>query len=199
MNIFNFLSLNKIKQPLFILIAIGCSLVLQSFSIEKEDTKIKNSTVVWVGSKVTGSHEGTVDLKSGSLEFDNKVLTGGEFVIDMSSIICTDLSGKGKASIERHLKSDDFFSVEEFPTANLKIVNVKKKGLDNYLVSANITIKDVTQVIEFETTVKGETAQAKLIIDRTEFGIIYKSGNFFEELADKAIYDEFEMTILLNF
>jgi polyisoprenoid-binding protein YceI len=199
MNIFNFLSLNKIKQPLFILIAIGCSLVLQSFSIEKEDTKIKNSTVVWVGSKVTGSHEGTVDLKSGSLEFDNKVLTGGEFVIDMSSIICTDLSGKGKASIERHLKSDDFFSVEEFPTANLKIVNVKKKGLDNYLVSANITIKDVTQVIEFEATVKGETAQAKLVIDRTEFGIIYKSGNFFEELADKAIYDEFEMTILLNF
>lgn len=199
MNIFNFLSLNKIKQPLFILIAIGCSLVLQSFSIEKEDTKIKNSTVVWVGSKVTGSHEGTVDLKSGSLEFDNKVLTGGEFVIDMSSIICTDLSGKGKASIERHLKSDDFFSVEEFPTANLKIVNVKKKGLDNYLVSANITIKDVTQVIEFETTVKGETAQAKLIIDRTEFGIIYKSGNFFEELADKAIYDEFEMTIKLKF
>jgi len=199
MNIFNFLSLNKIKQPLFILIAIGCSLVLQSFSIEKEDTKIKNSTVVWVGSKVTGSHEGTVDLKSGSLEFDNKVLTGGEFVIDMSSIICTDLSGKGKASIERHLKSDDFFSVEEFPTANLKIVNVKKKGLDNYLVSANITIKDVTQVIEFEATVKGETAQAKLVIDRTEFGIIYKSGNFFEELADKAIYDEFEMTIQLKF
>jgi polyisoprenoid-binding protein YceI len=78
-------------------------------------------------------------------------------------------------------------------------VNVKKKGLDNYLVSANITIKDVTQVIEFETTVKGETAQAKLIIDRTEFGIIYKSGNFFEELADKAIYDEFEMTIKLKF
>ncbi|MDB2368829.1 YceI family protein [Flavobacteriales bacterium] len=199
MNTFNFLSLNKIRQPLFVLIAIGCSLVLQSFSIEKEDTKIKSSTVTWVGSKVTGSHEGTVDLKSGSLEFDNKALTGGEFVIDMSSIICTDLSGKGKASIERHLKSDDFFSVEEFPTANLKIVNVKKKGLDNYLVSANITIKDVTQVIEFETTVKGETAQAKLIIDRTEFGIIYKSGNFFEELADKAIYDEFEMTIKLKF
>lgn len=199
MNTFNFLSLNKIRQPLFVLIAIGCSLVLQSFSIEKEDTKIKSSTVTWVGSKVTGSHEGTVDLKSGSLEFDNKALTGGEFVIDMSSIICTDLSGKGKASIERHLKSDDFFSVEEFPTANLKIVNVKKKGLDNYLVSANITIKDVTQVIEFETTVKGETAQAKLIIDRTEFGIIYKSGNFFEELADKAIYDEFEITIKLKF
>lgn len=76
---------------------------------------------------------------------------------------------------------------------------LKKNGLDDYLVTANITIKDITQAITFKTTVKDDEAKATLIIDRTEFGIIYKSGNFFEELADKAIYDEFEMTINLRF
>ena len=55
----------------------------------------------------------------------------------------------------------------------------------------------------FDAEIKEKTAKAKLVIDRTEFGIIYKSGNFFEELADKAIYffdyDEFEMSIELKF
>jgi polyisoprenoid-binding protein YceI len=152
-----------------------------------------------VGTKVTGSHEGTVNLQSGYLNFDNKDLVGGEFVIDMTSIVCTDLSGKGKASIEGHLKSDDFFSVDDFPSASLKISDVKKQGLGDYMVTADITIKGTTQAITFKTVIEDETAKATLIIDRTEFGIIYKSGNFFEELADKAIYDEFEMTVNLKF
>ena len=121
------------------------------------------------------------------------------FVIDMTTIVCTDLSGKGKASIEGHLKSDDFFSVDKFPTASLTILDVKKKGLGQYQVNANITIKGMTQEIMFDAEIKEKTAKAKLVIDRTEFGIIYKSGNFFEELADKAIYDEFEMSIELKF
>tara|TARA_Y100000385_G_scaffold207836_1_gene215503 strand:- start:166 stop:765 length:600 start_codon:yes stop_codon:yes gene_type:complete len=189
----------SIKNSLFVVSIIGCFLTLQSFSTIKEDVKIKESTITWIGTKVTGSHDGTVNLESGFLTFDNKDLVGGEFVIDMTSIVCTDLSGKGKAGIESHLKSDDFFSVDEFPSASLTIISVKKKGLDQYQVNANITIKGMTQKISFETTIKDETAKAKLIIDRTEFGIIYKSGNFFEELADKAIYDEFEMSIELKF
>ena len=117
----------------------------------------------------------------------------------MASIVCTDLTGKGKASIEGHLMSDDFFSVDNYPTANLKIIDVEKKRNDTYLVNAYITIKNITQKIEFETKIEKNRALAKLVVDRTEFGIIYKSGNFFEEIADKAIYDEFEMTIELVF
>jgi polyisoprenoid-binding protein YceI len=67
------------------------------------------------------------------------------------------------------------------------------------MVTVDITIKGTTQAITFKTVIEDETAKATLIIDRTEFGIIYKSGNFFEELADKAIYDEFEMTVNLKF
>ena len=187
------------KQAVLLILTIGCFFTLQSFTVEKEDVKIKDSALTWVGSKVTGSHEGTINLKSGFLTLENNDLVGGEFIIDMTTIVCTDLSGKGKAGIESHLKSDDFFSVDKFPTASLTIINVKKKDLGQYQVNANITIKGMTQRIMFEVEIKEKTAKANLLIDRTEFGIIYKSGNFFEELADKAIYDEFELSIDLMF
>ena len=197
--IFNFSTTKYLKQAVLLILTIGCFFTLQSFTVEKEDVKIKDSALTWVGSKVTGSHEGTIKLKSGYLTLDNNNLLGGEFVIDMTTIVCTDLSGKGKASIEGHLKSDDFFSVDKFPTASLTILDVKKKGLGQYQVNANITIKGMTQEIMFDAEIKEKTAIAKLVIDRTEFGIIYKSGNFFEELADKAIYDEFKLSIELKF
>ena len=197
--IFSFSTTKYLKQVVLLILTIGCFFTLQSFTVEKEDVKIKDSALTWVGSKVTGSHEGTIELKSGYLTLDNNDLVGGEFVIDMTTIVCTDLSGKGKAGIESHLKSDDFFSVDEFPTASLTILDVKKRGLDQYQVNANITIKGITQKIMFDTEIKEKTAKAKLVIDRTEFGIIYKSGNFFEELADKAIYDEFKLSIELKF
>ena len=197
--IFNFFTTKYLKQAVLLILTIGCFFTLQSFTVEKEDVKIKDSALTWVGSKVTGSHEGTIKLKSGYLTLDNNNLVGGEFVIDMTTIVCTDLSGKGKASIESHLKSDDFFSVDKFPTASLTILDVKKKGLGQYQVNANITIKGMTQEIMFDAEIKEKTAKAKLVIDRTEFGIIYKSGNFFEELADKAIYDEFKLSIELKF
>lgn len=194
-----FSTTNCFRQTILFILTIVCFFTLQSFTVEKEDVKIKDSTLSWVGSKVTGSHEGSIVLKSGYLTLDNDDLVGGEFVIDMTTIVCTDLSGKGKASIESHLKSDDFFSVDKFPTASLTILNVKKKSLGQYQVSANITIKGLTQKIMFDAEVNEKTAKAKLVIDRTLFGIIYKSGNFFKELADKAIYDEFEMSIELRF
>ena len=195
----NFFSPIYLKKVVLSTLAIGCFFILQSFNVEKENIKIKDSTLMWVGSKVTGSHEGTINLSSGHLILDNNDLVGGEFVIDMTSIVCTDLTGKGKASLEGHLKSDDFFSVNKFPTASLTILNVKKNSLGLYQVNANITIKGITQEIMFDAEIKEKTAKAKLIIDRTEFGIIYKSGNFFKELADKAIYDEFEVSVELKF
>jgi len=197
--IFNFSTTKYLKQAVLLILTTGCFFTLQSFTVEKEDVKIKDSALTWVGSKITGSHEGTIELKSGYLTLDNNDLVGGEFVIDMTTIVCTDLSGKGKAGIESHLKSDDFFSVDEFPTASLTILDVKKKGLEQYQVNANITIKGMTQEIMFDAEIKEKTAIAKLVIDRTEFGIIYNSGSFFEELADKAIYDEFKLSIELKF
>ncbi|MGB0261158.1 MAG: YceI family protein, partial [Flavobacteriaceae bacterium] len=72
---------------------------------------VKSGTVNWTGYKVTGQHSGTLALKSGSINIQDGQLVGGEFVVDMTSLTVTDLKGKGKANLEGHLKSDDFFGV----------------------------------------------------------------------------------------
>ena len=85
---------------------------------------MKKSSIAWVGKKVTGQHNGTINFSSGTLVFKGKVLKGGEFVVDMNSINTTDLqAGKGKEKLDGHLKADDFFGVEKYPTAKLKITN----------------------------------------------------------------------------
>ena len=99
------------------------------------------STINWVGKKVTGAHEGTITLKEGTLIFKGKKLVGGNFTVDMTTINTTDLEGKGKANLDGHLKSDDFFGVEKFPTATLVIKSLGEKGNGVYAVTADLTIK----------------------------------------------------------
>ena len=109
---------------------------------QKKEVKLESSKVVWKGYKVTGSHEGTIDLKSGHLDFNESKLSGGEFVINMASLSSTDLKvGEGKGKLEGHLKSEDFFGVEKFPTATLIFKEVKSTGKNSYEVTGDITIK----------------------------------------------------------
>ena len=197
---FLFQKFSPLKQMSFFVLFFISLISLQSYASVNEKKMIKESKIVWEGSKVTGSHEGTVNLKSGFLIFKNGGLIGGEFVLDMTSIVCTDLSGKGKAGLENHLKNADFFDVNNYPTAELIILGAEKVGTEqDYTIKGEITIKEITQKIAFKAKIERKKARARLVIDRTLFGIIYKSGNFFKELADKAIYDEFKMQIELGF
>lgn len=164
---------------------------------KKVDTE--QSTVKWVGKKVTGQHEGTIKLESGSLQFDGKTLTGGNFVIDMTSITVTDLEGKGKANLEGHLKSDDFFSVEKHNKATFTVTKVNKLDDKNHDISGNLTIKGITKPINFTMAVEGNSATAKVIVDRSKFDVRYGSPSFFNDLKDKAIYDDFELFVTLSF
>jgi polyisoprenoid-binding protein YceI len=145
-----------------------------------------------------GSHEGTISLKSAGLIYEGKKLTGGSFVIDMTSITCTDLTGEYKSNLEGHLKSDDFFSISNYPTANLVITKVSKTTKDNYNISAKLTIKGITQNIDFVAKVNGKTLSTTLVIDRTKFNIKYGSGSFFDSLGDNMIYDDFELKVKLE-
>jgi len=155
------------------------------------------STINWVGKKVTGAHEGTIALKEGALIFKGKKLVGGNFTVDMTTINTTDLDGKGKANLDGHLKSEDFFGVEKFPTATLVFKSIGEKGNGVYAVTADLTIKGKTESIKFDLTVAGNTATTTLKVDRTKYDITYKSGNFFTDLGDKAIYDDFDLTVKL--
>src|SRR5688572_27348396 len=87
------------------------------------------SVIKWKGEKklVDSAHNGTLKLKSGTVVTDDKgQVTGGEFLIDMSSIEDLDLAAKpdSKKKLEGHLKSDDFFNVEKWPTAKFVVKKV---------------------------------------------------------------------------
>ncbi|WP_142784085.1 YceI family protein [Changchengzhania lutea] len=166
---------------------------------DKKDIKVDNSKVVWKGYKVTGSHEGTISIKTGHLNFDNDILTGGSFEIDMSTITVTDLEGEYKGKLEGHLKSDDFFGVTKYSTASLVFTKVKSTGKNSYKVTGNITIKEKTEPISFDLSVYGNKANTSLKIDRTKFDVRYGSTSFFDNLKDKAIYDEFDLVVDLEF
>ena len=166
---------------------------------EKKEIKTDNSTVTWKGYKVTGSHYGTVALKSGHLVFDEGKLTGGEFVVDMTTIVTDDLEGEYKGKLEGHLKSDDFFGVEKFPTSKLVFTNVKSTGKNSYEVTGDLTVKGKTAPVTFEMSIYGNKATANVKIDRTIYDIRYGSTAFFDDLKDKAIYDEFDLVTDLEF
>jgi len=161
------------------------------------------SIISWKGYKVTGEHSGVLKVKNGNLDFDGKTLTGGSFEIDMTSLTVTDLkAGQGKEKLEGHLKSGDFFGIEKFPIAKFEITKVVSRGtVGAYKIIGNLTIKETTQQIKFNTSIKEsngvKTATADLTIDRSEFDVRYGSGSFIDNLGDKTIYDEFDLSINL--
>lgn len=162
----------------------------------------QESQIEWLGKKVTGDHYGTISISKGDLQLENDVLTGGSFEIDMNSIVSKDVENpEYNQKLVGHLKSDDFFGVEKYPTAKFEITGVEKKGTTKYLVQGNITIKGITKSISFPTqlAIYGDkaSATATITIDRSDFNIKYGSGSFFDGLGDKMIYDEFTLDVTL--
>lgn len=170
---------------------------VQLGSAQKVNTE--TSTIEWIGKKITGQHSGTIALQSGELDMKDGTLAGGSFVIDMTSMAVTDLSGGGAEKLKGHLMSDDFFGTATHPTATLMITDVNKAGLKGELmVTGDLTIKGVTEVINFPVVMEGETATADLLVDRTKYGIKYGSGSFFDNLGDKAIDNDFSLKVKLD-
>ncbi|WP_341199649.1 YceI family protein [Croceibacter atlanticus] len=169
-----------------------------AFTIMNKDINIKDSTVVWKGKKITGSHTGTIQFSSGTLQLEDDTIIGGEFVIDMTSINVTDLTGESKGKLEGHLKSDDFFGVNNFPTSKLLITSAEKTSEGHY-VTADLTIKDITEPVNFVLNLNEDTATTSLKIDRTKYGVRYGSGSFFDNLGDNTISDNFELDVTLKF
>ena len=165
----------------------------------KKDVKTSKSTVKWTGKKFTGSHEGNIEIKDAHLHFENETLTGGNGVMDMSSIICTDLEGEQKEQLEGHLKSDDFFGVKKFPTANLEILSTTKLSKNKYKINGVIEIKGIKKEINFNADIQNGLAKADIVIDRSEFDVRYGSGSFFDNLGDNVIYDEFNLSVAIYY
>jgi polyisoprenoid-binding protein YceI len=170
--------------------------------IETYTVDVSESSIVWQGYKVTGSHEGTIELENGSLQMQNGQLIGGNFQIDMPTITVTDLEGGSKAKLEGHLKSDDFFGVAAFPTASFVITKVEAgEAQGTFKVTGNLTIKGITNEINFPASIVEENGQlfglADIKVDRSKFNVRYGSGSFFDNLGDNTIYDEFDLSVRL--
>jgi polyisoprenoid-binding protein YceI len=165
---------------------------------EKKQVDTDRSIINWVGYKVTGQHEGTITLREGTLEFNGDQLTGGNFVMDMTSINTTDLEGDYKKKLDGHLKANDFFGVQKYHKATL-VFNSVTKNETSYAVVGDLTIKGITNKITFDLNVSDDTATTTFQIDRTKFGIKYGSASFFDGLKDKAIYNEFDLKVSLKF
>lgn len=179
-----------------VLVLIGF-LVASSLSAQVLVADANQSEITWVGKKVTGQHNGTVDLKSGRLELDGNVIVSGEFVLDMTSIKNLDLPGGGSGLVD-HLKSEDFFGTENHPEAKLVITERAPFSGNTATVNANLTIKDITNPVSFEVTKENNnTYIGEITIDRTEYDIRYRSGSFFDNLGDQLINDDFEIGVTL--
>ena len=171
------------------------------------------SKVNWTGFKIGSEHKGDVSFKSGGLEYTEGKLTGGTFVIDMTSITCSDLEDpKQNEKLVGHLKSADFFGAEEHPTATYVIKKVISYGkeevkdqeytIETYKIVGEMTIKGITKplktqilIYDYDTSL---SVVGRLNLDRSEYGIRYGSGSFFDDLGDKIIYDYIRLDLRIS-
>jgi polyisoprenoid-binding protein YceI len=184
------------KRTIFFIALSG--LILVNIAAQNKLTADTTKTkLLWFGEKVTGQHTGTIKLQSGWLNLQDNKITSGEFIINMASI----KDSEANKSLEGHLKSDEFFGVEKFPTAKLILTGSTTFEKGSCVVTGNLTIKDVTNPVEFKAVMQkkedGVWFFANIIVDRTKFNIRYGSGSFFDNLGDKTIYDDFNLKVNL--
>lgn len=182
---------------------------LGSNNVSYANLDTASSTATWTGKKVTGSHTGKVAFKGGKFEYKKNKLVGGEVVVDLTSITNDDVTDpEYNKKLVGHLKSEDFFYVEKFPEAKLSVKSLSEihnftPGQPNLEVKGNLTIRGVTKPFNtkvfFTPNDNGFEAKGKLVIDRTQFGLKFRSKKFFDikSLGDKLIEDNFEVDLNL--
>jgi len=179
----------------------------------KESTtyEVGTSTIAWRGFKsfVNDEHVGNIGISDGSFEVSDGKVVGGSVVIDMNSIENTDIEDEEKRGyLVGHLKSQDFFFVDSFPTAQFEIVNVKETedGTTNSIVVGNLTIRGITHSIEFPANISVYDAAVNFSaptfgIDRTKWDVKFHDkddASIAESLKEKLIDHTIELNFDLN-
>ena len=161
------------------------------------------SGIEWTGKKITGSHNGTIAIKAGTLLVEDGKLIGGKFSIDTTSIKILDITDPDtNAQFAAHLASDDFFASNLFPIAAFETSVVTPISTGLYHIDGILTIKGIAAPVEFDVMVEtGNSmirAAGKIMVDRTLYGMKFRSGNFFKDLGDTLIYNEFDLTVNIS-
>ena len=147
------------------------------------------SRLTWTGYAEIGAWapSGAVQLRGGSLTTDGRGrLTAGQLEVAMATLV------HENADMQSHLRSADFFDVEQFPVASFRLRTLARDS-----VFGALTLKGVTQPLAFPLTVSRTAAGLRLVgsarVDRTRFGVRYNSARFFSGLGDRAIRDDFRL------
>ncbi len=174
-----------------------------TFSID-----LKESRVEWAGRNLLNRHIGSVAIKSGHVTFEQGWLTGGDFVMDLRTITCTDIADPAtNHQLIDHLLSNDFFDAARHPEARFQIRKVEpvpgaSPGMPNLRLSGDLTLRGQIKPLNF-LVAAGRTpdgrpaAQAVFAFDRTLWGSIYGSGKFFHRLGMHLVNDLVEVQVRL--
>ncbi len=185
------LPIPSLLMIMFIMTSFDKPVKEERYTVDTDRSKIN-----WAAKKIGGGHTGTIQIDSGVLTYDGKSLTGGTFLINMSSITSDNLR------VTNHLKSDDFFAVEKNPNSKFEITKVSAAGTGRVNITGNLTIKGISKPISFPAAIKYQNdlivAVANGIrVDRTKYDMKFRSKTFFLDIGDRAVDDEFELNINL--
>ncbi len=169
-----------------------------NYTIDPAASKLSYSGAV-LGVK---AHTGNLNFLNGSLTTDKGLLTAAELVVDMKNYTMTDTnyapdgSEQGtKANLMGHLMGPDFFAVDSFPTAALKITSV-----NGNTATADLTVRGrthsetVTDIVMTPNAADSSfTATGKLSFDRQKYGVSWSSGS-----KDYVLNDMIDITVELS-
>jgi len=166
------------------------------------------SVLEWTGRNFNNRHYGRIPFSSGEIAITNGELRRGEITLDMTGISNLDLQDETyRQMLISHLKSDDFFAVERYPSASITIsgwlpIAGATPGTPDHTVQGELTIKGVTRGIVFPVAVSPQEdgslkAQAAFDIDRTAWNISYGSGKLFEKLGMHLVHDRIDIELFI--
>jgi polyisoprenoid-binding protein YceI len=163
------------------------------------------SLIEWAGRNPNTRHHGSVRISGGEIRVAEGAIHGA-FTVDMNSIENFSLKGDElQPVLIAHLKSDDFFFTDLFPTATYTIESAERIedagiGRPNYAVKGELALRGVKAGLDFEATANpveggGISAEAHFDIDRTRWGVIYGSSRFFRHLGMHLVYDPISIQV----
>lgn len=168
---------------------------------------LEKSVFRWTGRNLFNQHNGRIAFSEGFLETRNGHLSGGSVTLDMTRMTCSDLKDDQMAAfLVKHLESDDFFSVADYPTAKFEMSDVQPldvigPGDSNLIVLGSMELRGVKKALEFkaqEVYLGGQYGlQGRFKINRTRFGSVYGSGKFFEKLGQHVVNDKVTVSFQL--
>ena len=163
-----------------------------------------SSSILWECTWLAGkAHNGDISIKEGSVKIEDGALVYANFIVDMNSMKCFDIKNLNtNKKLIGHLKSDDFFDVQNHPESSLNITSSENISHNRFRFIGQLTIKNITSNVTMDGSVKhlsdGYKIDIQLLFDRSKYDVRYRSASFFNDLGDRIISDNVSLNVKLK-